>query len=147
MWLPIHDPFVIFGIALLLSSIFLAIVLLTCVSYRSANEVWASVETRPLTKKQKAARDEKINVGNEPYVTPAGRENGMKHASSVKRAVSKIVRFSSKVQHHSPVPQCDEEATAGERVQGRRFDSVDLADSGRRVVSWNQQQVAELHFG
>lgn len=149
MWLPPNDPFVIFGIALLLSSIVLAIVLLTCVSYKSAEEVWETVEQKTDWKRQKFPVEEKKkdgDVDDRDKVTPAELENGVKNESPVKRVVSKLVRFSSRIQRHAPVPQNDDDDIVAGHAQGRNFGSGDIADAGRRSMSWNQQQTNELHF-
>ena len=139
MWLPIHDPFVIFGIALLGCTITIAILLLTVVQRGSAEEVWQSVESRSKPESIAAASATEINHLDIPPRLDQGHQDSTVASSSKnkKDRSSKAVRFSSVNHNNSPQPPDH---------SGRRSSSLDLESASSQRMSWNQQQVLELHF-
>ena len=152
MWLPLDDPFVIFGLVASGLIIIIAIILLCVVQRRSANDVWKSVK--------KAGKDTKIT---EPSESTSDTDSLMTETTvetqslMVPRAplptennTPKVVRFSSIVEWQSIENTTSNSAPAetfNEIFDKQRLtDDVDVQASPSNRRSMNEQQLSELYF-
>ena len=164
IWLPIHDPFVIFGIVLLSLLIVIAIFLLTITQRRSAREVWNSVgsgrQNRSSRKStdidlEQAASDTDSLIESSRVMEDTERLVSATQLSAIQldtipreplpgqTHVAKSVRFSSDVDSYSAdiTDKSFDDAVDNHR-RSNNWD-IEAGPSNRRSMS--QQQSAELH--
>jgi hypothetical protein len=146
MYLSFHDPFVVSGIAMLGLLIIIAIILLTIVQRRSAEEVWDSVEKKPKSTVQTPASEGTSDTDR--LVTPSQLESGMQPKRddeltpiAQSKPAAKTVRFSEVIETHAPRLFSKD---GFEPVPTR--DSVDLGTASSHRVSVSEQQARELCF-
>ena len=164
MWLPLDDPFVIFGLVVSGLILIVLIVLLTFVQRRSANDVWKSVKRDkkdPELAKPSQADNDTDSLMTETTVdvqdyTP------VRTPSPVETVAPKTVRFSLPVEDDSSditserespettpetppaVPAAETFDQIFDKWHSRSSDEIEVRPSNRRNMS--ERQLSELYF-